>query len=233
MSSQGHAGTATDGVVEVTFSLDDPAYPFVHTSEVASCLVELVELVPRSGDRYAEFFTVSGADPARVRALAEEYDGVDASCLSEYEDGGLFEFVVTGDCPAGRLAKLGALPREVRGVEGRGRIVAEIPPGLDSRALVEAFLEEVTAAELLTKRETDSLTLRLSRSNRDRILDDRLTDRQREVLRAAYDAGYYEWPRESTGTAVAERLDITSATFSEHIHAAERKLLGLLFEDSA
>ena len=61
------------------------------------------------------------------------------------------------------------------------------------------------------------------------VLDD-LTERQGEVLRTAFEMGYYEWPRACTGQDVADELGITPATFSEHVFAAERKILAFLFE---
>jgi predicted DNA binding protein len=48
-------------------------------------------------------------------------------------------------------------------------------------------------------------------------------------LSVAFEAGYYDWPRGCTGEDVAEELGITSATFSEQIHAAERNLLSAVF----
>lgn len=55
----------------------------------------------------------------------------------------------------------------------------------------------------------------------------RLTDRQLEVLRAAYEEGYFERPKRANATDVAETLDISRTTFSEHLSIAVRKL----FED--
>lgn len=219
-----------EGVVEVEFTLDDSRYPFVGASESEACRVELAEMVPRPRGRYAEFFNVVGAAPERIAALGADYDTVEVTVLRESERGGLLEFLVSGDCPAFKLAELGALPREVVGVDGEGRIVAEIPPRHDPAAVVGAFLETNPGAELTAKRAVDGVTPMFTRSATPRLLETRLTDRQREVLQEAFEAGYYEWPRESTGKEVAEALGITSATFSEHIHAAERSLLTALLD---
>lgn len=216
-------------VSEVEFTVRDSSHPFVGVSETEACRFELAEMVPREDGRYAEFFNVIDADPDRILDRASTHDTVDASLLREYEDGGLFEFLVSGDCPAFDLAGMGALPREIRGADGEGRIVAEIPPRYDPSAVVEAFLDENPDAELSSKREKGSVTPLFSESAFEQVLRTHLTDRQREVLRAAFEAGYYDWPRERAGKDVAEELGITSATFSEHIHAAERKLLSVLF----
>lgn len=60
-----------------------------------------------------------------------------------------------------------------------------------------------------------------------------LTDRQRGVLEAAYERGYFDWPRETTGVEVAESLDISPSTLSEHMRTSERKLLEAIFEKGA
>lgn len=96
--------------------------------------------------------------------------------------------------------------------------------------VVESFLEENPDADLVSKRHRESVTPIFTKSTLHQVLDANLTDRQREVLRTAYEAGYYEWPRECSGETVARELDISSATFSEHIHAAERNLLTAIFD---
>lgn len=219
-------------VREIEFDISVPAYPFVSASARMECRVELAEMLPRGDGDYAEFFTVSGAEPSEVVDLAERHEDVDARPLSECDNGALLEFLVSDNCPAVRLAELGALPQVVRSSDGAGRIVAEVPPQRDASAITDAFLERVPEAEFVAKREKDSLTTPFSRAAFRQELRSRLTARQREVLEAAFEAGYYDWPRECSGEDVAADLGITSPTFSQHIHAAERKLLAMAFEDS-
>ncbi|XVH31284.1 helix-turn-helix domain-containing protein [Haloferacaceae archaeon DSL9] len=54
------------------------------------------------------------------------------------------------------------------------------------------------------------------------------TDRQYEVLRTAHEMGYFERPKAANSAAVASELDITTATFSDHLAAAQTKLLDQL-----
>lgn len=55
-----------------------------------------------------------------------------------------------------------------------------------------------------------------------------LTERQREVLSTAHKLGYFEHPREVSAATVADELGIVASTFSEHLAAAQRNLLGEL-----
>ncbi|WP_336134735.1 helix-turn-helix domain-containing protein [Natronomonas amylolytica] len=72
-------------------------------------------------------------------------------------------------------------------------------------------------------------TAEIGTPNADRLL----TERQREVLLAALDAGYYAVPREVTLTELAERLDISKATCSDILHRAEHSVLSWFAEEHA
>jgi DNA-binding transcriptional ArsR family regulator len=224
------SGGDTDRVVELTFGLADEQYPFVGISSAETCRVELVRMLPRE-EEYAEYFSVTDADPDRVLEHARTVESVDPVPIYRDESGGLFELTVSGDCPAVALADRGAVPNRIVGADGEGTIVAEVPPPYDASAIVGGFLSEHPSATLLRKRQKATATPVFSATELERVLDDRLTDRQQSVLQAAYEAGYYERPREVTGEQLAEALGITSATFSQHIRAAERTLLSIAYEE--
>jgi hypothetical protein len=52
-----------------------------------------------------------------------------------------------------------------------------------------------------------------------------LTDRQRRIVTAALEAGYYDTPRETSLTDLADELDIAKSTASETLHRAEEKII--------
>lgn len=57
-----------------------------------------------------------------------------------------------------------------------------------------------------------------------------LTERQREVLDAAVDLGYYSVPRQATSTEVAEAVECAPSTASEHLRKIEARILSGLSE---
>lgn len=61
----------------------------------------------------------------------------------------------------------------------------------------------------------------------DAVLPD-LSPRQREALVTAFDAGYYEIPREATTAELGDALGVDRRTAEEHLRRAENKLLGAL-----
>ena len=58
----------------------------------------------------------------------------------------------------------------------------------------------------------------------------RMTDKQREAITTAHVMGYFEHPRRANVVDVADALDIAPATFTEHLAAAQRKILDMLLE---
>ncbi len=54
---------------------------------------------------------------------------------------------------------------------------------------------------------------------------DALTARQQEVVEVAFDAGYFDVPRNASTEEVAAELELDASTVSEHLQRAERNLL--------
>lgn len=68
-------------------------------------------------------------------------------------------------------------------------------------------------------------TVELTGLVRDTFPELDLTSAQREVLRTAVAAGYYEFPRETSPTELAEELDLAKSTLLEHLRKAEAKVI--------
>ena len=125
-------------------------------------------------------------------------------------------------------------------VEAQGNPVSSL------RAEGGALHLSINAADLDSLSETvttlqdrfDEVSLReLTRSERggdsDLVIVDRarLTDRQREVLEAAHELGYFEYPKGANAGEVADALGISGSTFAEHLAAAQSKLLAAILEE--
>jgi predicted DNA binding protein len=85
------------------------------------------------------------------------------------------------------------------------------------RALADVPAEMTTTVERIGSHATDGS-----------VVDELLTDRQREVASAAVDLGYYEVPRAATLTEVADRVGLSVATVGEHLQKVESRLIGRL-----
>lgn len=228
MATQDHQPAET--AVELEFRVRDRDLFFVRASG-RGARVALAEMVQRSDGRLLEYFTVEGVSPDPVRAAAERAPGIDdARLVRRVEGHHLFEFVVAGPCVGATLADAGAVVREAVAEDGVGRVLADVPPHADAGRVVETVRARHDA-ELLARRERDRPAPEFTRQAFCVRLADRLTDRQLEVLRTAYAGGYFTWPRESTAEECAEALGVTQPTFTQHLRASERKVLGALLED--
>lgn len=225
--------TSTDsgGVVQVRFAVDDPSYPFVGLTQDADCHVEMQKMLPRGPGRYAEFFDVRGVASEQVLTLVESDGSVDSRLVADHDRGNLFEFVVSGECPAWTLSELGAIPHDVVAEDGTGRIVADIPAAADAARVVERFREAHPSIGLAAKQTKDGLTPLLTADNMSRAVAENLTDRQQEVLLAAFEAGYYDRESDTTCAKIADGLGISSSTLSQHLRSAERKLVTVFVEE--
>lgn len=222
-----------DSVVEVEFRIENSRYPLVSIPERAGCRTQIEEIVPRGDGTYAVFHCFEGADPERVVEMVENCGTLVARLVNGRDDGGLAEVVVTD--PEKHfivaLTDAGAIPRDVRSANGVAHIVAEVPPMYRASDVVEQFLETHPSAEVVARRQKGHSVPVFTRREFQQAVEEQLTPRQREVLRLAYDAGYFDWPRRTPGEEVADELGISQATLSQHIRSAERKLLSLVFSE--
>lgn len=175
------------------------------------------------------FTTVAGASPDRAMAAAVDDDRVaDARLIEDHGDGALLELIIVTS-PARTLVDAGARVREATADGGATRLVAETASDAEAREAVTAVTEAFSETRLLAKRETER-PVETDAGFRERVAD-RLTDKQRAALEAAYHGGYFEWPRESTAEELAASLDVASPTLHNHLRIAQQKVLTALLQD--
>ncbi|MDG5757920.1 bacterio-opsin activator domain-containing protein [Natronococcus sp. A-GB1] len=220
----------TTDVVELEFQLRDADLAFVRWAAEADARLELESVVARSDGSIRGLFTAEGTSVERVLELAGRAPEVtETSFVTERDDTRLFACLFTRDSIVSRLLEYGAAVRSMESDPDGSTVVAELPGDADVRRVVDAISASFPGAKLARRRHED----RRSRTRFEFLaeVERRLTDRQYEVLRTAYASGYYETPRESSGAEVAALLDIAQPTFNHHLHAAQRKLLTVLFAD--
>ncbi len=217
----------SDTVTELSFRVADPGAALVAASRDLDCSIAVEGLVPRDDRALTCYLVVEEAGPVLDRLVGVEAV-VDARAVDDADDARLLEVTVTGASPTLSLVESGAAVRTATYESGTGRIVAELAPDEDVREVVDALGEAFPDSELVAKREREQ-SIETARDFR-QDLRDRLTDRQLTVLRTAYFADYFEYPRGSTGEELAETLGISSPTLHQHLRAAERKLLDGVFD---
>lgn len=222
--------TVPADVVQAEFELTNLSYPFVDLSAVKDCKIKLEEMLPQRADSYRAIYSIRDVDPEELLQRAETYDGTAAQLIARRENGGLLELSVSEKCPVMFLVAEGAYPRRVSAIDGVGRITADILPDSTENDVLEAFVSAYPTAELLKYRQQSHHTPVFSHREINQTVQELLTDRQMESLEVAYEAGYYEWPRGTTGEELAATMGITPSTFHQHLRNAEQKLVALLFD---
>ena len=220
----------TDSRYELTFDLTETTAFFVAASADLQCSITLEDLVPSTDRELLYYITLENAPADAFLEMTRRQSIVKkARCIREEPEQSLLEIVFVGASTSPQvLIERGARIKHAKVIEGSGSIVAEAPADADIRVLTDAVQSIYPNARLTTKREVKRSLSSFGR--RQMHLTDQLTDRQQAALTAAYNAGFFEWPRESTGEAVADSLAVSAPTFHQHLRASERKLLQVLFE---
>ena len=221
-----HGGT----LLELTLELAGADEFLARVAEEAGVEVEYEGLASYSADETRLFSPTTGTSPDAVESVLDGLVSVaDSRLVHEADDRALFEATVTGNVLAARLVSHGGRLRSMRATPETLEAVVDVPPTTDVREFVEMLRERYPTVELVGRRDVQ----RAAHASQDVMasLFEALTERQREVLRTAYFAGFFEWPRESTGEEVAEMLDVSQPTVNRHLRIAQKRLLAQLFDE--
>lgn len=188
--------------------------------------VDLDAVAP--GDGHSTFYvTVRESAGHAVRDVLEPHPAVSEVRRRQSSDGSETYEVVVDDHPlVDAIASYGGVLTAVTDREGAVLLRVVLPADRDVRSLVDALREIVPDVELVARRPTSRHGAAAAGGHE--ILAE-LTDRQREILRTAYAAGYFEFPRDRTGEEIASQLGISQPTFTRHFRSAERTIFDALF----
>ncbi|MFB6153410.1 MAG: helix-turn-helix domain-containing protein [Halodesulfurarchaeum sp.] len=177
-------------------------------------------LAPDSG-RVTEEFTVDAEVPIPDEDLEEVFSYGDQSVYR-------FQRERDGPCPCHDVEQFGSPVVDVR-TEGETLHLAVHVEDIDTLQEVVRHVRdrypEVSVDRLVESKpegETEDLVL-VDRGD--------LTRRQREVLETAHRLGYFDHPKGANAGEVADELGITTSTFTEHLAAAQSKLLSAILAE--
>ncbi|WP_267642718.1 bacterio-opsin activator domain-containing protein [Haloarchaeobius amylolyticus] len=218
-----------DTIAELEFRHTDTDDPFVALSRDTGATITLRGVASTDESGLTCFVDVRDGDAQQLLERAAEHPAVDHVRLVTEGEESLFELSVTS-AAIETLSGVGATVNTFRVEDGQGRIVAEVAPDADLKAIVGAVQSAFADVSVLSKREVERSVQSTEAFKQG--LSDKLTERQQTALETAYAAGYYEWPRDSTAEEVAEAMDIAAPTLHEHLRAGERKLLDAFVDET-
>ncbi|NUB91662.1 helix-turn-helix domain-containing protein [Haloterrigena sp. SYSU A121-1] len=97
------------------------------------------------------------------------------------------------------------------------------------RSMADEVQETLGEFELLSVTQNEDPGEPLDSGRLTEVLVSKLTDEQLAVLETAYENGYFDIPRETSATELADELEIAQSTASERLRTAERTLLELIY----
>ncbi|WP_254762529.1 PAS domain S-box protein [Natrinema marinum] len=219
-------------LLELSLRIEGPDDLLSRITSMTGAHVEYEGLGTHAGDETLLFFETSGAPADDVRAALEETVSVtDYRLIGDADGDCRFEATVTGDVIASHLVRHGGSPRSMHADETGTEVTVDVPPGTDVREFVDMLQERYASVELQARRHVER-----SMQTRHELVTsllEALTDRQREVLRTAYFAGFFDWPRGSTGEEIADMLGVSQPTVNRHLRVGQQRLLAALFEDES
>jgi len=219
---------ASDDVTELEFRVEGVDDPFVRLSEAIGGTLELAGMSDE-GDGCIAYVSVRDCDGPEVAEDVSDTPGIrTAQRVCVHDEASVFRLGID-DSVVTTLARYGAAVTALEITDGQGRLVADVSPSNDVRALVEAAKSVYPPLDLIAQRERERESPFETEFRA--ALEESLTTRQLEAAQTAYFAGFFEWPRETNGEAVASMMDISQSTFTQHLRAAERKLFRALFEE--
>lgn len=218
----------SDETIELEFRDDDASMPFARLAEETDCQVRHDRTVRRQDGSISVVYTVIGDVPDDVDEVARNTLPGEVAVVSRDEG----EVVLERD----GTTWFGSIVSEYGGVLRRGHatperttLVAELPTEANTRRFVDRLEETIPGIDLYAQRQH-----RPAESTPGEVgaqVEQKLSDRQLEALETAHEMGYFDWPRENSGQAVAEAMGITQPTLNKHLRVAERKLVDLILGD--
>jgi PAS domain S-box-containing protein len=225
-----------DTVAELTFRSTDSGSLLVSASGELNCTIDVLDAIPVTEDTVVHYASVRGVSlGGLVELVADDELTGQVRPIREREDppGGELELELRRASLASVLASSNAVVTRATVTDGQAELVCEVPADEDIESLVARLAESFPETTLAAKREYDRHGESAGQPTDSLLADvyrDDLTDRQRLVLRAAVHGGYFESPRRSTATEIADALSLTQSTVSYHLREAQRTLFERMFE---
>ncbi|QCJ47863.1 bacterio-opsin activator domain-containing protein [Haloprofundus sp. MHR1] len=220
----------SDDVTEVRFQVEKMLQQ-QGVSEIPDGSITIDRVIPIGGDSYLAYGVVDEAVVDSFRNLVEQISHFES--LKIINEGiGSVQFELNLERPPiiSTLAAQGSYVKEATIESGDLNLVVHLPPSAEVRRVSEAVREAYPDAEVVAQRQTTRRD-RSAQQVQTAVSED-LTERQRAVLETAYLAGFFNWPRDSSGEEVAESLGVSAPTFHQHVRIGLSKLLGALFSDA-
>lgn len=201
--------------VELEFELDDPTYPLQRLARETGSRIEYDTVTETVDGGVRTLVTVTEGDPQSVLALADSTPSIAGASQFGDDTSRQLRLTIAEPFLASEVGKHGGRLLEAASTETGTRLRIALPESVSSRPLFDTLTTQYREIDLLAQRQRVYETEPAAEA---------LTDRQYEILNAAYHSGYYDVPRNVTGEALAAEFDISGPALYKHLQAAHSKV---------
>lgn len=191
--------------------------------------VELSQTVPLGDGEHLVYGTVNEAGIDILESVVSVVPHwVDVEFYNDTEHSFRFQARLVKPPVLATITAIGGRVEELVLENGNINLVVHLLPGTDVRPVIDKIREQYPTAELVSRRQitqsSNDVGMKLKEA------EESLTDQQQNILVAAFNSGYFNQPRTSSGKEIAESLNIAPATFHEHLRSALRKTTAAMVE---
>ena len=220
-----------DRVTEVVVRSDALAEQFLEEADDDSITISTDRVLTPGGTRSLIYYTVDGIDPGRFSDIIAQLTDSNSQLrlLEQTGSRSRLELSTEAETVHSVVARHGGRISRAVLRDGVFHITVRIPLGTGVRPVLDAARQVYPDLRLVSQTTVTPQT----RTPTDAFgrLTEELTDRQRETLEVGYYAGFFEWPRETSGDELAELMGVSPPTVHHHLRHGQQKLLSAFFDD--
>jgi len=222
-------GVLAEQLTELELSITEPGTFLNAVAGRAGQPVTYRKITPQPDGRSRVLFSLSSVSVDDILVLEEEFISVESLSAVERSGEFLFRATLSSQTVAATLLDCGGIPSEVVATGEETTAVVRLAGETDVRLFLDRVNAQFPGTELVSRQTVERSELADGALFAE--IDEELTERQREVLVTAYESGFFESPRDTTGEELAALLDLSQPTMTHHLREAQRRLFATLLED--
>ncbi|EMA55791.1 helix-turn-helix domain-containing protein [Halococcus thailandensis] len=212
----------TSDTAHVEFTIGDREIPLVALSRALSdsTTLEMTTVIPRNETEVLCVVSTSDSSKEELLDAVSTVDAIRSIDVYKTNDPLRCGVIIEKPIPELTVAEHGAHFERTSIVDGQANILIHLGENTSAKR-IETGLGDGYRNVSMTMVQTNPSEEASERGNDHTPL----TDRQQQVLKLAFQLGYFERPRGKNAEEIATMLDISRSTFTQHLRAAQRKIL--------
>jgi PAS domain S-box-containing protein len=216
------------GYYEFELEVSDARYPLHALAVETGATIRVETVLETTADAVRLLLTVDDGDPEAVLTAAEDKLQVADTARFGTVESRQLSLAIERPFLVSRIGKHGGRLADSVSDGDTTRVRLHLPTDAPYRPLLETLTTHYDSVELLSRTQTATATTADALGP-----EELLTDRQYQILTAAYHGGYYETPKEITGEDLANDFDISHPVVYDHLQTAHRRLLEEVLAESS